>query len=116
MSHTVSELTSLTLAEARDGLKKKSFSAAELAAAHQASIEKARALNAFVLETPERAAQMAKASDARIAQRKAGPLEGIPLAVKDMFCTADVRSTACSHILDNFLPTYESTVTSPPWP
>ena len=104
-SHAVSDLTSLNLAEARDGLKKKSFSALELAAAHQTSIEKARALNAFVLETPERAAEMAKASDARIAQGKAGPLEGIPLAVKDMFCTKDVRSTACSHILDNFLPT-----------
>jgi aspartyl-tRNA(Asn)/glutamyl-tRNA(Gln) amidotransferase subunit A len=115
MSPTVSELTSLSLAQARDGLKKKSFSAAELTAAHQAVIEKARALNAFVLETPERAAEMAKASDARIAQGKAGPLEGIPLAVKDMFCTTGVRSTACSHILDNFIPTYESTVTSQLW-
>ena len=115
MSPTVSELTSLSLAQARDGLKKKSFSAAELTAAHQAVIEKARALNAFVLETPERAAEMAKASDVRIAQGKAGPLEGIPLAVKDMFCTTGVRSTACSHILDNFIPTYKSTVTSQLW-
>ncbi|MGH6684224.1 MAG: Asp-tRNA(Asn)/Glu-tRNA(Gln) amidotransferase subunit GatA, partial [Pseudolabrys sp.] len=63
----MSDLNSLTLAEARDGLKKKSFSAVELADAHVAAIEKARALNAFVLETPERAAAMAKASDARIA-------------------------------------------------
>src|SRR5262245_2602347 len=114
-SWTVSDLTSLTLAEARDLLKRKSFSATELAVAHQASIEKARALNAFVLETPERAAEMAKASDARIGQGKAGPLEGVPLAIKDMFCTAGVRSTACSHILDNFVPTYESTVTSQLW-
>ena len=60
----MSEMTSLSLAEARDGLKKKSFSAAELTTAHQTAIEKARALNAFVLETPERAAEMAKASDA----------------------------------------------------
>ena len=111
----MSELTSLTLAEARDGLKKKTFSAAELSAAHLAAIEKARALNAYVLETPERAIDMAKASDARIAAGKAGPLEGIPLAIKDMFCTASVRSTACSHILDNFVPTYESTVTSQLW-
>ena len=111
----MTDLTSLTLAEARDGLKKKSFSAVELALAHQNSIEDARALNAFVLETPERAAEMAKASDARIAQKKAGPLEGIPLAVKDMFCTADVRSTACSHVLDTFVPPYESTVTSQLW-
>jgi len=115
MSPIVSELTSLSLVEARDGLKKKSFSAGELATAHLTAIEKARALNAFVLETPERASEMAKASDARIAQGKAGPLEGIPLAVKDMFCTAGIRSTACSHILDNFVPTYESTVTSQLW-
>ncbi len=111
----MSALTSLTLAEARDGLKKKSFSAAELADAHLAAMEKARALNAYVLETPDRAAAMAKASDARIAAGKAGPLEGIPLAVKDMFCTEGVRTTACSHILDNFVPTYESTVTSNLW-
>ena len=72
-AQAVSELTSLTLAEARDGLKKKSFSAAELAAAHLAAIEQARALNAFVLETPERAGDMAKASDARIASGEARP-------------------------------------------
>ncbi len=111
----MTELTSLTLAEARDGLQAKKFSAAELAAAHVAAIEKARALNAYVLETPERAADMAKAADARIAKGEAGPLDGIPLAVKDMFCTAGVRTTACSHILDNFVPTYESTVTSQLW-
>ncbi|MGH6665897.1 MAG: Asp-tRNA(Asn)/Glu-tRNA(Gln) amidotransferase subunit GatA, partial [Pseudolabrys sp.] len=111
----MSELTSLTLADARDGLKKKSFSALELADAHGAAIEKARALNAFVLATPERASAMAKASDARIAAGKAGPLEGIPLAIKDMFCTEGVRSTACSHILDNFVPTYDSTVTANLW-
>jgi hypothetical protein len=60
-------------------------------------------------------ADMAKESDARLAGGKAGPLEGIPLAIKDMFCTAGVRSTACSHILDSFVPTYESTVTSQLW-
>src|SRR5260221_10369505 len=114
-AHAVSELTSLSLAEARDGLKKKSFSAGELAAAHLTAIEKARVLNAFVLETPERALGMAKESDARLAGGKAGPLEGIPLAIKDMFFTARVRSTACSHILDNFVPTYQSTVTSQVW-
>jgi aspartyl-tRNA(Asn)/glutamyl-tRNA(Gln) amidotransferase subunit A len=111
----VSDLNSLNLAEARDGLAKKSFSAVELADAHVAAIEKARALNAYVLETPERASAMAKASDARIAAGKAGPLEGIPLAIKDMFCTEGVRSTACSHILDNFVPTYDSTVTANLW-
>jgi aspartyl-tRNA(Asn)/glutamyl-tRNA(Gln) amidotransferase subunit A len=111
----VSELNSLNLAEARDGLRKKDFSAVELADAHLLAIEKARALNAFVLETPERAATMAKAADARIAAGKAGPLDGIPLAVKDLFATQGVRTTACSHILDNFVPTYESTVTSHLW-
>ena len=96
----MSDLNSLTLAEARDGLKKRSFSALELADAHLAAMEKARALNAYILETPERASAMAKAADARIAAGKAGPLEGIPLAVKDMFCTEGVRSTACAHVLE----------------
>ena len=68
-----------------------------------------------MLETPEHATDMAKASDARISSGNAGPLEGIPLAIKDMFCTAGIRSTACSHILDNFVPTYKSTVTSQLW-
>src|SRR5262245_37452267 len=108
----MNQLIALTLADARAGLQAKKFSAVELADAHSAAIEKARVLNAYVLETPERARAMAKASDARIAKGAAGPLEGIPLAVKDMFCTEGVRTTACSHILDNFVPSYESTVTA----
>ncbi len=111
----MSDFNSLTLAQARDGLKKKSFSAVELADAHLLAMEKARALNSYVLETPERASAMAKASDARIHAGKAGPLEGIPLAIKDMFCTEGVRSTACSHILENFVPTYDSSVTANLW-
>jgi aspartyl-tRNA(Asn)/glutamyl-tRNA(Gln) amidotransferase subunit A len=111
----MSELTRLTIADARAGLKQKKFSAAELADAHLAAIEKARSLNAYVLETPERAAAMANAADARITKGNAGPLEGIPLAIKDMFCTEGVRTTACSHILDNFVPTYESTVSGNLW-
>jgi len=111
----VSDLTALTLTEARDGLTTKRFSAAELAEAHLDAMAKARALNAYVLETPERAIEMATASDARIAKGEAGPLEGIPVAIKDMFCTAGVRTTACSHILDNFLPGYESTVSANLW-
>jgi aspartyl-tRNA(Asn)/glutamyl-tRNA(Gln) amidotransferase subunit A len=111
----VSDLTALTLAQARDGLTKKEFSAAELAQAHVSAMEKARTLNAFVLETAERATEMAKASDARLAKGEAKPLDGIPLAIKDMFCTEGVRTTACSHILDNFVPTYESTVTANLW-
>ncbi len=111
----MTDLTALTIAEAREGLADKRFSAVELADAHLAAMERARALNAYVLETPERARVMAAEADARIASGGARPLEGIPLAVKDMFCTADVRTTACSHILDNFEPVYESTVTSQLW-
>ncbi len=111
----MSELTSLTIAEARAGLRGKRFSAAELAEAHLVAMEKARGLNAYVLETPERAQAMAKAADARIAKGDAGPLAGIPLAIKDMFCTAGVRTTACSRILENFVPTYESTVSANLW-
>ncbi|HXF88725.1 MAG TPA: Asp-tRNA(Asn)/Glu-tRNA(Gln) amidotransferase subunit GatA [Xanthobacteraceae bacterium] len=111
----MTDLTSLTLVEARAGLAKRQFSALELAEAHLAAMEGARTLNAYVLETPERARAMAKASDARLGKGEAGPLEGIPIAVKDMFCTKDVRTTACSHILDNFVPTYESTVTAQLW-
>jgi aspartyl-tRNA(Asn)/glutamyl-tRNA(Gln) amidotransferase subunit A len=103
------------LAQARSGLAKKEFSAVELTDAYVAAAEGARALNAYVLETPEHARKMAQASDARIAAGDARPLEGIPLAIKDLFCTAGVRTTACSKILGNFVPTYESTVTSHLW-
>ncbi len=111
----MTDLTSLTLAQARDGLRQRKFSAAELTDAHLAAIEKARALNAYVLETPEVARAMAQAADARLKTGEARPLEGLALGVKDMFCTRDVRTTACSHILDNFVPTYESTVTAQLW-
>jgi aspartyl-tRNA(Asn)/glutamyl-tRNA(Gln) amidotransferase subunit A len=111
----MSDLTSLTLAQARDGLRAKSFSASELTQAHLAAIERARGLNAFVLETPEQARAMAKAADARLATGAARPLEGLPLGVKDLFATRDVRTTACSRILDNFVPTYESSVTANLW-
>ncbi len=111
----MTNLTELTLAQARDALRKKEFSAVELAEAHVAAIADARALNAFVLETPERARDMARASDARLAKGEAGPLEGLPLGIKDLFCTEGVRTTACSHILENFVPTYESTVTANLW-
>src|ERR1044071_8141168 len=111
----MSELTSLTLAEARDRLRRREFSAIELADAHLAAMEKARALNAFVLETPEHARTMAAAADARLRAGNARPLEGIALGIKDTFATKDVRTTACSRILDNFLPSYESTVSANLW-
>ncbi|MFC5069158.1 Asp-tRNA(Asn)/Glu-tRNA(Gln) amidotransferase subunit GatA [Flaviflagellibacter deserti] len=111
----MSELTDLTLAEARDGLRAKKFTATELADAHIAAVEAARGLNAYILETPEKAREMAKASDAKLAKGEGGALEGIPLGVKDLFATEGVRTTACSRILDDFKPTYESTVTSQLW-
>jgi aspartyl-tRNA(Asn)/glutamyl-tRNA(Gln) amidotransferase subunit A len=111
----MSQLTSLTLAQARDFLRKREFSAVELTKAHVAAVKEARALNAFVLETPEEAHEMAARADAALARGEGGPLAGVPLGVKDMFATRNVRTTACSHILDTFVPTYESTVTANLW-
>ncbi len=107
--------TKLTLAEARDALANKSLSAVELTGAFVSAVEKARDLNAYVLETPDKALAMAKASDDRIAKGAAGPLEGIPLGIKDLYATEGVRTTAGSNILRNFVPAYESTVTSQLW-
>jgi aspartyl-tRNA(Asn)/glutamyl-tRNA(Gln) amidotransferase subunit A len=111
----MSDLTRLTLAQARDGLRSKRFSATELTQAHLEAIERARDLNAFVLETPDQARAMAKAADARLGTGAARPLEGLPLGIKDLFATRDVRTTACSRILHNFVPTYESSVTANLW-
>jgi aspartyl-tRNA(Asn)/glutamyl-tRNA(Gln) amidotransferase subunit A len=111
----MTDLTSLTLADARDRLRRREFSATELADAHLAAMEKARALNAYVLETPEQARTMAQSADTRLKAGDARPLEGLALGVKDMFATKDVRTTACSRILDHFLPTYESTVSANLW-
>jgi aspartyl-tRNA(Asn)/glutamyl-tRNA(Gln) amidotransferase subunit A len=111
----MTDLTSLTLTEAREGLAKKSFTSLELTDAHLKAMEAARALNAFVLETPEQARAMARDADGRIGKGEGGPLAGIPLGIKDLFATKGVRTTACSKILGNFVPTYESTVTSNLW-
>jgi aspartyl-tRNA(Asn)/glutamyl-tRNA(Gln) amidotransferase subunit A len=111
----MTELTSLTLADARERLRRREFSALELAEAHLAAIEKARALNTYVLETPDQALAMARQADARLKSGDARPLEGIALGIKDLFATKGVRTTACSHILDNFEPTYESTVSANLW-
>jgi aspartyl-tRNA(Asn)/glutamyl-tRNA(Gln) amidotransferase subunit A len=109
------ELTGLSLAAARDALKKKEITSVELTGAYIEAIEAGRALNAYVTVTADKALDMARASDARIAAGEAGPLEGLPLGVKDLFCTKDTPTTACSHILDGFTPPYESTVTSNLW-
>ncbi|MBK8008309.1 MAG: Asp-tRNA(Asn)/Glu-tRNA(Gln) amidotransferase subunit GatA [Rhizobiales bacterium] len=111
----MADLTSLTLAEARDQLRAKKISAKDLTDAHLKEMEKARVLNAYVLETPEHAQKMAAASDAKLGRGEGGPLEGIPLGIKDLFATNGVRTTACSKILENFVPQYESTVTSQLW-
>src|SRR6201998_3231749 len=111
----MTDFTSMTLAEARDGLAKKSFTSLELTDAHLKAIEEARSLNAFVLETPEQARAMAREADSKIGKGDGGPLAGIPLGIKDLFATKGVRTTACSKILGNFVPTYESTVTSQLW-
>ncbi len=111
----MSDLTALTIAEARDALAKRNVSALELTDAYLNAVDAGGALNAFVLPTPDKARAMASESDARLAAGGAKPLDGIPLGVKDMFCTEGVRSTACSHILDGFVPAYESTVTANLW-
>lgn len=111
----MSELTNLTLKSALAGLKSREFSAREITQAHIDAIAKARGLNAYVLETPEKALAMADASDAKLARGEGGALEGAPLGIKDLFCTEGVRTTACSNILGEFTPTYESTVTQQLW-
>jgi aspartyl-tRNA(Asn)/glutamyl-tRNA(Gln) amidotransferase subunit A len=111
----MSDLTRLTLTAAVEGLKAKTFSSAEITKAFIGAIEQARPLNAYVLETPDAALAMAKASDARLAAGEGGPLEGVPLGIKDLFCTKGVQSTAGSNILRGFTPTYESTVTANLW-
>ena len=112
----MTDLTKLTLAEARDGLVTKKFSATELTQAFIKAIDAANPhLNAYVLATPEHALAQAKASDERLAKGTARPLEGLPLGNKDLFCTKGIRTTACSRILDDFKPTYESTVGQNLW-
>ena len=111
----MSALTSLTIAEAREGLRKKEFSAIELTEAYIAVIERARILNAYIVETPDKARDMARASDARLSKGEGGALEGIPLGIKDLFATKGVHTQACSHVLDGFKPTYESTITENLW-
>jgi aspartyl-tRNA(Asn)/glutamyl-tRNA(Gln) amidotransferase subunit A len=109
------DLTELGLAEARDKLAAREVSAVELTEAHLAAIEQARVLNAYVAETADRALAAARESDARIARGEARPLEGLPLGIKDLFCTEGVQTTAGSNILHGFTPPYESTVTAQLW-
>jgi aspartyl-tRNA(Asn)/glutamyl-tRNA(Gln) amidotransferase subunit A len=106
-------LTDFSIAAARDGLRAKKFSARELTQAHVEAMEALNPrLNAFITTTPELALRHAEAADAALAAGEAGALAGIPLAIKDLFCTQGVRTTAGSRILENFVPPYESTVSA----
>jgi len=107
----MSALENLTIAEAGRRLAKGDFTAVELTEAHVARMARFRHLNAYITETPEAAIAAAKASDERRRQGQAGGLEGIPLGIKDLFCTEGVQTTAASRILEGFKPQYESTVT-----
>jgi aspartyl-tRNA(Asn)/glutamyl-tRNA(Gln) amidotransferase subunit A len=112
----MTDLTQLTLSDAVDGLKAKTFSSQEITQAFLTQIDTSNeTLNAYVVVTADKAMQMAKASDAKLARGEGGKLEGAPLGIKDLFCTKGVRTTACSNILGEFTPTYESTVTQNLW-
>lgn len=108
----MTNLTQLTITDALKGLEAKDFTAVELAQAHIDAGASAKGLNAYITETPEIALEQAKASDERRAAGNAGALDGIPLAIKDLFCTDGTQTTAASHILEGFVPQYESTVTA----
>lgn len=104
-------MINLTIAEALKKLRAREISATELARAHIERIEKYNPeLNAFITTTPERALADAAAADERIANGTARALDGIPIAMKDLFATRGIRTTAASHMLENFVPEYESTV------
>ncbi len=111
----MTDLTSLTITEARAGLDQKEFSAVELTKAHLKRLDETRDLNAFITETPDLALSGAENADARLAAGNAGIMEGIPIGIKDLFCTRGVKTTAASKILDDFKPPYESTVTQNLW-
>ena len=106
----MTDLTNLTVAQIRDGHRAGDFSAVEVAEAFNTNVAGAKALNAFIVETPEHAIAAAKAADADRAAGTLKPLSGVPIGMKDLFCTKGVPSTAASHILEGFTPQYESTV------
>ncbi|NQY82308.1 MAG: Asp-tRNA(Asn)/Glu-tRNA(Gln) amidotransferase subunit GatA [Alphaproteobacteria bacterium] len=105
-------MKTFSLANARDLLVNKEISALELIEATLERCSRFAHLNALITPTPEQALAAAKVSDARRAKGKAGLMEGLPIAIKDMFCTEGIRTTAGSKMLENFVPTYESTVTT----
>jgi aspartyl-tRNA(Asn)/glutamyl-tRNA(Gln) amidotransferase subunit A len=109
----MTDLTQLTIAEARDQLAAGECTSVQLTEAYLKAMEAGRDLNAYITETPDVALQRAKESDARRAKGETlGAMDGIPVAIKDLFCTEGVLTTAASHILDGFVPPYESTVSA----
>ena len=108
-------LIGLSISDMKNGMDRGDFSAIDLADAHIDATESVRQLGGYIAETPELARKMSRASDARREKSKIGALEGIPLAIKDLFCTKKVPTTAASRILDGFIPTFESRVTSNVW-
>ncbi len=112
----MTNLTDLTVAEIRDGFRAGDFSAREVASAFNANVSAAKALNAFIVETPEKALEAADAADkAKASGETLGALAGVPIGMKDLFCTQGVQTTAASHMLEGFVPTYESTVSGKLW-
>jgi aspartyl-tRNA(Asn)/glutamyl-tRNA(Gln) amidotransferase subunit A len=112
----MSDLTDLTVAQIRDGFRGGDFSAREVASAFNANVAAAKALNAFIVETPEKALAAADAADsAKAAGETLGALAGVPIGMKDLFCTEGTQTTAASHMLEGFVPTYESTVSGKLW-
>lgn len=107
----MTDITKLTVYEQLNGLKKKDFTAVELTIAYAKKMDEGRKYNAYITECVDQAMDQAKDSDYRYANGTNRALEGIPLGIKDLFCTKNIRTTAASHILDNFIPPYESTVT-----
>lgn len=111
----MTELTNLTVAQIRDGHRAGDFSAVEVAEAFNANVAGAKALNAFIVETPEHAIAAAKAADTDRSAGTLKPLSGVPIGMKDLFCTDGVQTTAASHMLEGFVPRYESTVSQKLW-
>ena len=107
----MSDITKLTVSETLKALKNKEFSAVELAKSYIKNMEEGRHYNAYITECADKALQQAEIADKNYQSGNNRLLEGIPLGIKDLFCTKDIRTTAASHILDNFIPPYESTVT-----
>ena len=110
------DLTNLGVAAIRSGVASGEFTAVEVAEAFNANVAAAKTLNAFIVETPEKAIEAAQAVDAdRAAGKSLGKMAGVPIGMKDLFCTEGVQTTAASHILEGFIPQYESTVSANLW-